>query len=75
MEGKRAHAGRDLFFPGGWHARKCGSLPLEEWELPSFGGEDPPCGLFLPLTSLAELDRAAWARVDAGKRPRCECVR
>ena len=44
VEGKRARAGRDVFLPGGWHERRSGSLPLEEWKLALFGGESPPFG-------------------------------
>lgn len=75
VEAKRARAGRDHFLPGGWHDRKSGSLPLEEWKLAFYGGAEPPLGSIVPLSPFADLFRIAWARVLAGHSPRYEKVR
>jgi hypothetical protein len=72
IEAKRARAGRDHFLPGGWDDRKSGSLPLEEWKLPLYGGDDLPFSSILPLAPFAAVFRAAWDKVKAGKGPRYE---
>jgi hypothetical protein len=72
IEAKRARAGRDHFLPGGWHERRSGSLPLEEWKLPLYGGEEPPLGSILPLMAFGALFEGAWGRVLGGKGPRYE---
>jgi hypothetical protein len=72
VEAKRARAGRDHFLPGGWHEQKSGSLPMEEWKLRHYGGEDPPLHEWVPLEPFAATFRAAWARVRAGDAPRYE---
>jgi hypothetical protein len=72
VEAKRARAGRDHFLPGGWHERRTGSLPLEEWKLRWYGGDDPPLPGIVPLAPFHQLFREAWARLSGGDAPRYE---
>ncbi|MFI6985899.1 DNA-binding protein [Embleya sp. NPDC050154] len=72
LPARRARAGRSLFVPGEWLAKKSPQLPLEAWKLPLFGltgGQYPPLGVLVPLEPAADLYRRAWRRVQEGDAP------
>ncbi|MFI1888463.1 hypothetical protein [Streptomyces jumonjinensis] len=66
VEAKRARAGRSLFLPGGWLEAKSPRLPLESWKSALLPGGH---GFTVPDTTVAELFRAAWRRVEDGDAP------
>jgi hypothetical protein len=68
VAGKRARAGRSLFLPGGWVARKAPLPPMESWKLPLLiGGLDDAVIAVAPAPLLFEV---AWQRVRDGDGPR-----
>jgi hypothetical protein len=72
VEAKRERAGRTLFLPGGWLARKAPDLPVEAWKagLPLGLDGSLPDGRVLVTTTVPALFRAAWQRVTDGDTPR-----
>ncbi|WP_155369780.1 hypothetical protein [Catellatospora vulcania] len=68
VEARRERAGRAVFLPGGWLNLKAPALPVEAWKAPLLGLRDdtaPPLGTALLGRPVADLFRAAWARVTA----------
>ncbi|WP_436521034.1 hypothetical protein [Actinoplanes sp. HUAS TT8] len=61
---KRARAGRPVFLPGGWHAARAPSRPVETWKISMYGG------LAVPPLPVPRLFRTAWGRVTDGDAPR-----
>jgi hypothetical protein len=73
VEGKRARAGRTVFLPSAWLPVKAPGLPVEAWKVPMLGlrpDGSSPLHLTVPVTSVRELFRQAWERVEAGDAPR-----
>ncbi len=78
VRARRARAQRSLFLPGEWLSAGPPDLPLEAWKAPLYGLERDSRGhelrgalpRVLPQAPLHELFAAAWARVQAGDRPR-----
>lgn len=78
VEGRRARAGRSVFLPSAWLNVKAPGLPLEAWKVPLLGlspGGASPLDLAVPVTSVRELFRLAWERVEGDDGPRLEALR
>ncbi|WP_221326887.1 hypothetical protein [Actinoplanes sp. L3-i22] len=67
VSAKRERAGRAVFLPGGWRAARAPHLPVETWKLPMYAEAGKTLLVPLPVPGLF---RAAWARAEAGDRPR-----
>jgi hypothetical protein len=68
VEGKRARAGRSLFLPGGWIARKAPLPPAETWKQPLV--LDGIGDAVTPVVPAPLLFGVAWQRVRDGDGPR-----
>ncbi|MET0136684.1 MAG: hypothetical protein ABW215_24095, partial [Kibdelosporangium sp.] len=76
LAAKRARAGRSLFLPGGWLALKSPHLPIESWKGALFGFTDAaPVNAIVPLGTVEQLFRQAWARIEDGDIPTYEELR
>lgn len=67
LAAKRERAGRPVFLPGGWLTNRPPSPPMETWKASLYQGHK---NLTLVTMPVAELFRAAWARVSSGDAPR-----
>jgi hypothetical protein len=76
VEAKRERAGRSVFLPGGWLRLSAPNLPVEAWKSGLHVGVDGslPSGRVLVTTTVGDLFRAAWERVNAGDAPRYQSL-
>lgn len=70
VEAKRPRAGRTLFLPGGWQPHQAPRLPMEIWKESLYDGSARTRPV--PMGSVPDLFRRAWARTTEGDAPAYE---
>lgn len=70
VQGTRSRAGRSLFLPGEWLARRTPQLPIEQWKASLFERDGQAgLGVTVPWEPIADLYRRTWQRLQDGDTP------